>query len=155
MKSACMILAAELAALTQSESVVPDQICSKTERGRQLTAHDDVVTLPEELLVLELPLGPVLPEVDTVPQLLRSEHAVSEDEIVTALDERGLVVVGVWEDHDIVLLALSKEEMVGSLVVQTGRSIRFDGRCQAVRRRLTPVPTPPWLCGSLIVMVNM
>ena len=72
------------------------------DRNEQLTIHDDMVILPEEPPVLEcrlgnasgifpiLPLGPVLPEVDTVPQLLSSERAVSEDEIVTALDERGL-----------------------------------------------------------------
>jgi len=89
-----------------------------------------MVTHPEELLVLERrlgngcgifpipPLGPVLPKVDAVPQLLGSERTVSEDEIVTALSERGLVIVGIREDHDVVLLALSKEEMIGNLIVQ-------------------------------------
>jgi hypothetical protein len=104
-----------------------------TEREK-LTVHDDMVSLPEELLVLELrlgngrrvfpipPVGPVLSEVDTVPQLLGSERAMSEDEIIAALGERGRVVVGVREDHGIVLLALSEEEMVGSLIAQAGRS---------------------------------
>ena len=89
-----------------------------------------MVSLPEELLVLERRLGnggsifpihpvrPVLSKVNAVPQLLSTERAVSEHKVVTALDERGRVVVGVREHHNIVLLALSKEKMVGSLIAQ-------------------------------------
>ena len=80
---------------------------------------------------------------------------MSEDEIVTALDECGLVVIGVWEDDGVVLLSLSEEEMIGSLIAQTDHSVRIEARYHAVTRRLTPVPTPPWLCGSLIVIVNI
>jgi len=80
-----------------------------------------MITLPGKLLVLEHrlgdgsggfpipPFGPVLHEVDTAPQLLGAECAVSEDEIITALDERGRVTVGSREDRDIIiLLALSE-----------------------------------------------
>jgi len=90
-----------------------------------------MVSLPEELLVLKRrlrngrsvfpirPIRPVLSEVDTIPQLLGSECVVGEHEIVTALGERGRVIVRVLEYHNIVLLALSDEEMVGSLIAQT------------------------------------
>jgi len=102
------------------------------EEKTQLTVHDDMVPFPEELLVLELrlgnggsifpilPFGPVLSEVDAVPQLLGSKCTVSKDEIITTFGERGRVVVRIWEDHDVVLLALSKEEVVGSLIAQAG-----------------------------------
>ena len=43
---------------------------------------------------------------------------VGEYEIIAALDEHGRVVVRVQEHHDVVLLALSEEEMVGSLITQ-------------------------------------
>ena len=100
-------------------------------RGNQLTVHDDVVSLPEERLVLEqrlrdgsgvfpiLPLGPGLSEVDAVPQLFGSKRVVGKDEIITGIGNGGRVVVGIREDHDIVRLALPDEEMVGSLVAQT------------------------------------
>ena len=93
-----------------------------------------MIALPEELLVHERrlgdgggvlpipPLRPVLPKVDTVPQLLGTESAVSEDEIVTALGERGLVVVGIWEDDGVVLLSLSEEEMIGGLIASLSQN---------------------------------
>ena len=88
-----------------------------------------MVSFPEELIVLErrlrngccvfpiCPIRPILPEVYTVPQLLGSERAVGEHEIITVLGERGRVVIRVREHHDVVL-ALSEEEMVGSLIAQ-------------------------------------
>ena len=114
---------------------------------RRLTVHHNVVTLPEKLLVLErrlwnssavlpiLPLGPVLPKVDTVPQLLGAERTVSEDD-------------------GVVLLSLSEKEAIGSLITQTGQLVRIHVG-YLVRRWPTPVPTPPWLCRSLIVIVNI
>jgi len=125
-----MTVAAELAAADQSESghiQLPDSRCRQ---NLELTVHDDVVSFPEELLVLErrlrngrgvfpiYPIRPVLPEVDTVPQLLGSERAVGEHKIITALGECGRVVVRVREHHNVALLALSEEEMVGSLIAQ-------------------------------------
>jgi len=119
-KSACMTVAAELTAADQSESghiQLPD---SRRRQNLELTVHDDVVSFPEELLVLErrlrngrgvfpiCPVRPVLPEVDNVPQLLGSERVVGECEIIAALDERGHVIVRIREYHDIVLLALSE-----------------------------------------------
>jgi len=106
------------------------------QKDRELTVHDDVVSFPEELLVLERrlrdgrgvfpirPIRPVLSEVDAVPQLLGSERAMGEHEIVAALCERGSVVVRVREHHDIVLLALSKEKMIDSLVAQAWWLVR-------------------------------
>ena len=129
-KSTCITVAAELAATDQSESghvQLPDSRCRQ---NLELTVHDDVVSFPEELLVLErrlrngrgvfpiCPIRPALSEVDTVPQLLGSERVVGEYEIIAALDERGRVIVRIREYHDIVLLALSEEEMVGSLITQ-------------------------------------
>ena len=87
-----------------------------------------MVPLPEVLLILERrqgdggvilpspPRRPVHSEVETVPQHLGSERFVIEDEIVTALGERTCVVVGIREDHDIICLALSKEEVVDRLI---------------------------------------
>ena len=43
---------------------------------------------------------------------------VGEYKIIAALNEHGRVVVRVQEHHDVVLLALSEEEMVGSLIAQ-------------------------------------
>ena len=89
-----------------------------------------MVSFPEERIVLErrlqdgrgafpiYPICPVLSEVDTVPQLLGSERAVGEHEIIAALGERSRVVVGIREYHVIVLLALLEEKMVGSLIAQ-------------------------------------
>ena len=125
-----MKVAAELAAADQSESghiQLPDPRCRQ---NIELTVHDDVVSFPEELLVLErrlrngrtvfpiYPVRPVLPEVDTVPQLLSSERVVGEHEIIAALGERGRVVVRVREHHNVVLLALSEEVVAGSLIAQ-------------------------------------
>ena len=106
------------------------------------------------MLVAIPPLGPVLPKVDAIPQLFGTECAVSEDEIITALSERGHVVVRIWEDDGVVLLSLL-EEMIGSLIARTGHSVRIDARYHTVMRWLTPVPTPPWLCASLIAIVNI
>ena len=89
-----------------------------------------MVSLPEGLLVLEYrlrngcgvfpcrPIRPALSKVNTVPKFLGSERVVGEYEIIAALDERGRVIVRVREYHYIVLLALSEEEMVGSLITQ-------------------------------------
>ena len=125
-----MTVAAELAAADQSESghvQLPD---SRRSQNLELTVHDNVVSFPEELLVLErrlrngrgvfpiCPVRSVLPEVDTVPQLLGSERAVGEHEIIAALGERGRVVVRVREHHNVVLLALSEEVVVCSLIAQ-------------------------------------
>jgi len=132
-----MTVAAELAAADQSESghiQLPDSRCRQ---NLELTVHDDMVSFPKDLLVLErqlrngrgvfpiCPVRPVLPEVDTVPQLLDSERAVAEHEIITALGERGRVVVRVREHHNVVLLALSQEEMVGSLTTQARWLVRI------------------------------
>ena len=129
-KSACITVAAEPAAADQSESghiQLPD---SRRRQNLKLTVHDNVVSFPKKLLVLErrlrngrgvfpiCPIRPVLSEVDTVPQLLGSERVVGEYEIIAALDERGRVIVRIREYHGVVLLALSEEEMVGSLIVQ-------------------------------------
>jgi len=96
-----------------------------------------MVSFPEELLVLErrlldgrgvfpiLPIRPALSGVDAVPQLLSSVRAVGEHEIVAALGECGSVVVRVREHHDIVLPALSEEEMIGSLVAQARWLVRM------------------------------
>ena len=105
-----------------------------------------MVSLPEKCLVLERrlrngrgvfpihPIRPVPSEVDTIPQFLGPERVVSEHEIVTALGECSRVVVGVLEHHNIVLLALSKEEMVGSLITQTQRLVRTGARKFAIGR---------------------
>lgn len=127
-------MAAELDALDQSKSGVSSQHVLDVRHFVRLTVHDDVVSLPEEeLLVHErrlgngrsifpiLPIGPVLSKVDAVPQLLGTQGIVSEHEAITALGERGGVVFGIGEHHDIVLLALSNEEMVGSLIAQARR----------------------------------
>ena len=133
--------------------------------GLKPTAHDDVVSFPEELLVLECrlwnscgilpirPIRPVLSEVDAIPDLLGSERVVGEHEIVATLCKRGSVVVGFREHHDVVALALTNEEVIGSLIAQARQN-----QCReklVVRERLTPVPTPPWLCGLLIVIVKI
>ena len=125
-----MTVAAELAAADQSESghiQLPDSQCRQ---NLELTVYDGMVSFLRELLVLErqlwngrgvfpiCPVRPVLPEVDTVPQLLSSECAVAEQEITTALGEHGRVIVRVREHHNVVLLALSQEEMAGSLIAQ-------------------------------------
>jgi len=129
-KSACITVAAELTAADQSEGGHIQLPGSQCRQNLELTVHNDMVSFPEELLVLERrlqdgrgvfpirPVRPVLPEVDAVPQLLGSERAVGEHEIIAALGERGRVVVRVREHHNVVLLALSEEEVVGSLIVQ-------------------------------------
>ena len=97
-----------------------------------------MVSLPEVRLVLEhrlgnrgrifpvRPLGPTLPEIDTIPQPIRSERAVGENETITAVGERSRVVVGSREHHHVVALALSKEEIVGGLIARTRQLIRID-----------------------------
>ena len=104
------------------------RIHSVTGQESQLTVHEDMVPLPEVLLILELrqgdggvilpspPRRPVLSEVETVPQHLGSRRFVIEDEIVTALGERTCVVVGIREDHDVICLALPKEKVVDCLI---------------------------------------
>ena len=132
--------------------------------GLKLTAHDNVVSFPEELLVLEhrlwnscsiLPIHlirPVLSEVDAIPDLLGSKRVVGEHKIVAALCKHGSVIVGFREHHDAVSLALSKE-VVGCLIAQAHQN-----QCQeklVAREQLTPVPTLPWLCGLLIVIIKI
>ena len=104
------------------------RIYSASKHKNQLTVHEDMVPLPEVLLILEHrqgdggvilpspPRRPVHSEVKTVPQHLGSECFVIEDKIVTALGEHTCVMVGIQEDHDIICLALLKEEVVNCLI---------------------------------------
>ena len=78
---------------------------------------------------------------------------MGEHDIVAALCKRGSVVVGFREHHDVVSLALSKEEEVGSLIAQSRQNQSHEKL--VARERLTPVPTPPWLCGLLIMIVKI
>ena len=110
------------------KAVYTIKIHSVTGQESQLTVHEDMVPLPEVLLILELrqgdggvilpspPRRPVLSEIETVPQHFSSKHFVIEDKIVTALGERTCVVVGIREDHDVICLALSKEKVVNCLI---------------------------------------
>jgi len=141
-------------------------IYSVTNWENKRTVHHHMVPLPEERLVIEVRLGdgsrvlpipprcPVLSEIDAIPQLLGSERAMSKDEIVTALGQRRRVVVGIWEDHSVVGLALPKEKMVDCLIAQTRKSVRTETVNVAMKKWLTPVRTPLWLAGLLIVIVN-
>jgi len=53
------------------------------------------------------------------------ELTVHDDVVITALGERGRVVVRVREHHNVVLLALSQEEMVSSLITQARWLVRI------------------------------
>ena len=124
--------AAELAAAAQSvKRFTQSAYIRGSNLANQLTVHDNMVSLPEARLVLERRLGMLVVssqslhsdqlcaiDVNAIPQLLSSERIVGKGEIISPIVERGRVVVGFREDHDIVRLALSKEDVIGSLTAQ-------------------------------------
>ena len=92
--------------------------------NRQLTLYDNVLAIPpvirriteerrianRRVRLICLPVRPALSKVDRVPEHIRTNSLVREREVRAARLERATIIVCVREDHDVVRLALAKQQ---------------------------------------------